>query len=911
METKTNIDTVELALNKKYLIKPLMTIEEIKNSNLVEIMDEKSKVNLEENLQYPLLLKHSINGEAVNVRLKIVNERLLGIYIEVDYEGSLDGYYSSDGAASEQANDKQIPKIKGVNAVEYKKVQELCKIYGRFPSEEDFTGTIKKLQSKIAKITDELIRLNQERSSLEEANKAFQALDSIYKEYELSGFDEDVLNKNLDNIGKYEKIKEKVLNTTDIKEEAELEERIKTIENEIKKLDQIKNDISLDSNQISDSYSAYQKYKDIGTRKLEKIKKEFICNLKAKDELKSIIACDKDKITRYFYKEKTKVINENIKRLNKEINAISIIEEGVDDNIEYLIQKLKDEERYLKPNHPLNDMNKENEIKKIAKSAMEDINSNMDSDLNAISELYNIESRMAQIQRDLKLKKDLVELKKEAQLLENAKEKLDILEKYKPIMVTRNKHKDNELFKNSYEKKYEKEIKEYNQAEDELKSMNISNLDDYDKAKIIFDDKEQELIEAENISDIASLDAEKENSKIIKYKAKRDDIIKQNSDILNVNMETYFADEVKVKEDSSKKIQNTINEKELLKKDENGINKENELKENKDIVKEESLPKENVNKQQEDNKTVKPADNKNKGKQVKENKNNKNKSVKNGQSKNNTQKNKPQKKTLEQLKKELLCNLKAKDELKSISKNTISEDMKAFCEEKVKKIDEDIKLLDKEIGSLGVLGKSEIDDKINYMKEKFVFVSKMYNPIDQERYSRKYNSLKENQIREITEKAMANMDKAIVEEFKDISKLHTIENRIVEVQKVLDLKQQMIDLEEEGRKLEEAKEKLNIVNRYGYMMGFVSDTFYVNSYANTLKSQREAYNQAKGELSELNISNKKDFKEVKKAYDAKRKRILADKNISQITNLDREEELERIENYRKKQNEIIEKYKAV
>lgn len=898
MEGKTNINTMELMLNDEYLIKPLMTIGEIKQSNLIEIMDEKSKINLEEDLPYPLFIKQVIDGEALSVRLDIVKERLMGIYIYLDQEGSLQSYSEGDG----DLGIIQIPQIEGINEVEHNKLQELCKIYGKFPSEDNLTGSIKSLQNKIKKISDEINAIISEKATLEEVDNAFKALDEIYNKYEVSGFDENILNENVDNIAKYEKTKE-LLKSTDINDEVELRNRIESYENKIGMLEQTQNNLNRESNQISDSYSAYQKYKDIGIRKLDQLKKEFLCNLKAKDELKTIFTYESDKITQQFCKEKIKTIDVNIENLDKEIKSIGIINEVVnDDNIEYFKQKVRDEERYLQQNHLLNDINKENDIKKIARNSMEDISSNMYNDLNVISELYNIETRISEIQKEIELKEDLIELQREAKILEDVKEKLEITDKYKPIITTRDKHKDNELFKNSYEKKYEKEIQEFNQAQSDLAELKINNWDEYNEAKDTYDKKEQEVLKTKSISEVEDLDNTKEFDKIAKYKSKRDDIIKKNSNLLDNDME------------ESSRLDDKTQETEL---DKDSLNESEKSIENEKEVDKEST----VTKVEETNVAVKVTDNKNKAKQrkgIRDSKNNvtkteqvqNNSHVETNSNKANTEQVKVKKpKTLGQLKNELICSLKAKDELNTVSIYSNDKEIKDFCENKIKELDLSIKNLDNEISPLGVLGKSEIDDKIKYLKEKLA---------DKKRYLREYVLLNdinmENQIKDIVKKIIVELDAEIGNEFKEINQLYTIQNEITEVQKGIDLKQQIIELEEEGKRLEDAKENLNTVSKYKHMMAFMTtfsnDMFYDNVYQKSLDPQAQKYNQAQKELEEMKISNKKDYKESKKNYDSKKKRILSDKNVAQITNLDSAQELEKIENYKNKQNEIINKQKA-
>ena len=64
-----NIDTGEIRINEKYLIKPLMSIEDISN-NLIELLEKQSKEELKKN-------------EPSFLELKTINENDFSIYIEL------------------------------------------------------------------------------------------------------------------------------------------------------------------------------------------------------------------------------------------------------------------------------------------------------------------------------------------------------------------------------------------------------------------------------------------------------------------------------------------------------------------------------------------------------------------------------------------------------------------------------------------------------------------------------------------------------------------------------------------------------------------------------------------------------------------------------------------------------------
>lgn len=95
MGMKMDINTGELIIDEKYVIKPLMTVEEIRNSNLKEIMDEDSKVWLEKRPSHPMFIRTMIDGEEVSIELDII-KALEGINIKVDPAGISECYHTDD-----------------------------------------------------------------------------------------------------------------------------------------------------------------------------------------------------------------------------------------------------------------------------------------------------------------------------------------------------------------------------------------------------------------------------------------------------------------------------------------------------------------------------------------------------------------------------------------------------------------------------------------------------------------------------------------------------------------------------------------------------------------------------------------------------------------------------------------------
>ncbi|MDS0528324.1 hypothetical protein NNC19_21795 [Clostridium sp. SHJSY1] len=96
MGMKVNIETGELVIEEKYVVKPLMTVEEIKKSNLIELMDEENRGWLENRPSHPIAIFIDVNGEEVKVEFEIIGGELVIINIVVDPKGISEAYYSGD-----------------------------------------------------------------------------------------------------------------------------------------------------------------------------------------------------------------------------------------------------------------------------------------------------------------------------------------------------------------------------------------------------------------------------------------------------------------------------------------------------------------------------------------------------------------------------------------------------------------------------------------------------------------------------------------------------------------------------------------------------------------------------------------------------------------------------------------------
>ena len=71
MAIEMDINTGILTINDKYEIRPLMTWEEVANSNLVELMVDFSKKKIEENDTGVFLLKTEVDGETLAIDMSL------------------------------------------------------------------------------------------------------------------------------------------------------------------------------------------------------------------------------------------------------------------------------------------------------------------------------------------------------------------------------------------------------------------------------------------------------------------------------------------------------------------------------------------------------------------------------------------------------------------------------------------------------------------------------------------------------------------------------------------------------------------------------------------------------------------------------------------------------------------------
>ena len=95
MAIEMDINTGILTINDKYEIRPLMTWEEVANSNLVELMVDFSKEKIKNKRKGTFLLKTEVDGETLAIDMDLYDE-LLTIKLTIDPKAISECYHSDN-----------------------------------------------------------------------------------------------------------------------------------------------------------------------------------------------------------------------------------------------------------------------------------------------------------------------------------------------------------------------------------------------------------------------------------------------------------------------------------------------------------------------------------------------------------------------------------------------------------------------------------------------------------------------------------------------------------------------------------------------------------------------------------------------------------------------------------------------
>ena len=95
MAIEMDINTGILTINDKYEIRPLMTLDEVANSNLVELMVDFSKEKIKEKDTGVFLLRTEVDGETLSIKMGLYNN-LSNIKLTVDPKAISECYHSDN-----------------------------------------------------------------------------------------------------------------------------------------------------------------------------------------------------------------------------------------------------------------------------------------------------------------------------------------------------------------------------------------------------------------------------------------------------------------------------------------------------------------------------------------------------------------------------------------------------------------------------------------------------------------------------------------------------------------------------------------------------------------------------------------------------------------------------------------------
>lgn len=121
MAIEMDINTGILTINDKYEIRPLMTWEEVANSNLVELMVDFSKEKIKNRRKGTFLLKTEVDGETLAIDMDLY-DKLLRITLTIDPKGISECYHSDnpEGLGYVRLKNRRLmSKLVGVGRMNY------------------------------------------------------------------------------------------------------------------------------------------------------------------------------------------------------------------------------------------------------------------------------------------------------------------------------------------------------------------------------------------------------------------------------------------------------------------------------------------------------------------------------------------------------------------------------------------------------------------------------------------------------------------------------------------------------------------------------------------------------------------------------------------------------------------------
>ena len=233
-------------------------------------------------------------------------------------------------------------------------------------------------------------------------------------------------------------------------------------------------------------------------------------------------------------------------------------------------------------------------------------------------------------------------------------------------------------------------------------------------------------------------------------------------------------------------------------------------------------------------------------------------------------------------KRELLCNLKAKDNLNAIDIQTHDSKVKKICSEKLMEIDSNLEKVEGQIFSRGIIDKTTFDEKIDYLKQKvnnpqrYLLENKMLNNENKEE---QVNQLSINII--LSNKIVGCKSLNNINEFCDISS--TVIAEETEIREMSKIYKQIDILEKDKSDLSEIKCNLETIVKYKPIVEkYRQKKSFKKIYENEHINEISMYNRAEKHLESKGITNWDQYNKAKENHNEKEKELESKKSLHSI-----------------------------
>ena len=261
---------------------------------------------------------------------------------------------------------------------------------------------------------------------------------------------------------------------------------------------------------------------------------------------------------------------------------------------------------------------------------------------------------------------------------------------------------------------------------------------------------------------------------------------------------------------------------------------------------------------------------------------------------------------VDSFKRELLCNLKAKDNLNAIDIQTDDSKVKKICSEKLMEVNNNLEKVEGKIASRGIIDKTTFDEKIDYLKLK---VKNLQRYLPENKLLNDEN--KEKQVNELSmdipesNKIAGCKSLNTINEFCDISS--TVIAEEIEIREMSKIYKQIDILENDSSDLAEIKCKLETIDKYKPIVEkYNQKKSFKKAYENEHINEISKYNRAEKHLESKGITNWEQYNKAKEIHNEKEKELENKISIhSKITNTSAIDQRLELSKSKKKQREFI------